>query len=49
MLVDFLLEILLMPIVCVIATPVLLILSFFGSGSYWENMKSYYKRIKNFF
>ena len=45
---DFIFEIVLLPLAWIVATPFLLILSFFGKESYGTNLKNYYKKIKKF-
>ena len=37
------------PVVWILATPYILIMSFFGKDTYLKNMKMYYKRIKDYF
>lgn len=37
------------PIVWILATPYILVMSFFGKNTYFKNMKMYYKRIKDYF
>lgn len=37
------------PLVWVLATPYILVMSFFGKDTYFKNMKTYYKRIKDYF
>jgi len=46
---DILEDLLLVPILWILATPFILILSFFGKKSYYQNLKNYYKKIKDRF
>lgn len=38
-----------LPIMWILATPFIIIMSLFGEDTYFQNMKKYYVRIKNYF
>ena len=46
---QFIWGIIVVPLVWILATPVILVMSFFGKEAYWQNMKTYYRKIKDYF
>ncbi len=46
---QFIWGIIVVPLVWILATPFILVMSFFSKNKYGKNMKMYYKGIKNYF
>ena len=46
---QFIWDIIVVPLVWILATPFILVMSFFGKEGYFKNMKMYYKKIKDYF
>ncbi len=46
---EFIWAIIAVPLAWILATPFILVMSFFGKNTYFKNLTTYYKRIKDYF
>jgi multisubunit Na+/H+ antiporter MnhG subunit len=44
-LIEIAVRLLVVPLFVVLTTPVILVCGFFGKGSYWRNVRSYYTKV----